>query len=213
MSKVGLLLVASVSSSMAVSVQVDLTLAAGTNFITDNTGTNLSAGVSTVNGDGALMELGYFTGDTSTFTGTWVALTGPSSNNTLVTTVGDLTAQDGTIPIPDGQFSIQVLFDTNVAGTANDLPAGGQQLALRFYNGTTRGTSTHFNTATSDAWSFVTPANPTPPPVNVNLDSVTNTIIWEDNTRAFATSLVVPEPSSTALLGLGGLALILRRRR
>ena len=42
-----------------------------------------------------------------------------------------------------------------------------------------------------------------------------DTVITQDQTadRVYLTVSVVPEPSSTALLGLGGLAFALRRRR
>lgn len=198
----------------ASTIQASLNLSAGANTIQDNMGNALTSGVSTVNGDGALIELGYFTGNTSSFTGTWVALTGPSSNNTsLITTVGDVTAQDGSIMVPDGLFAIAATFDTDIATASNDLPVAGAQLALRFYDSTTRAASSHFNTVTSTAWTFTAPADPAPIPIDINLDSVSDPFVWQDSASPFQTTLVVPEPSSAALVGLGGLALLLRRRR
>jgi hypothetical protein len=46
--------------------------------------------------------------------------------------------------------------------------------------------------------------------LNIRIASVTNTTYIDDVSLSFDT---VPEPSTTALLGLGGLALILRRRK
>lgn len=46
-----------------------------------------------------------------------------------------------------------------------------------------------------------------------NTNSASNGIGWTDGPTLNVTTTTIPEPSSTALLGLGGLALILRRRR
>ena len=198
----------------AAATQVNLTSLGG-NPIRDNTGTELSSGVDTANGDGALIELGYFDGGSGTFSGNWIALTGPSSSNpTLVTTVGDLSSQDGTQSIPNGLFFIQVLFDDSGSpDTTASLPAGGTQLAVRFYDSTTRASSSFYNTATNANWTLKTKDSPTPSPTLVDFDSSNFAPAWEDSSNPFRTTLVVPEPSSVALLGLGSLAMILRRRR
>lgn len=179
----------------------------------DNTGTELSVGVDTVNGDGDLFEIGYFTGDTATFSGTWTAITGVSSSNPVViSTIGDLDGQDGFTPVPAGQFSTAFEFDDTVPGTTNDLPASNAQLAIRFYDGATR-VGSMYNTVTSSSWQFKSlSATPSPPFPNLDLSDSQVTLVWEDSSNPFKTTLV-PEPSSVALLGLGGLALVLRRRR
>ena len=197
-------------SSFLSAATSQVTMSALNNAVKDNSGVALTSGDSVVNGDGTLMELGYFLGDTATFSGDWVPLTGPNSNNpSFVTTMGDLTAQNGSTPIPDGLFSIDVLL----LDSSNDLPTVGAQFAVRFYDDTTRAESDFYNTATSSNWIFKAPAD-VPPVTLVDFDSSANVPAWEDASNPFKTSLdVVPEPSSFALLGLGGLAFLLRRRR
>ena len=170
--------------------------------ITDNVGTALDAG-SAADGDGFVYQIGYFTGDTNTFTGTWVALTGAGSANPgLVTTIGD--SGGG----PDGLISQSITFDDTIH---NSLPAGGAQLAIRFYNSTLPNTATHFNTVTNTTWTLNAFSTPPSPSQGLNMDAAGLT--WEDNSNPFATSIVIPEPSTFALFGLGGLAMLIRRRR
>lgn len=222
-----------VSSGYSVSTNINAVVTSNSKRILNNAGVALDAGVSTANGDGALFEIGYFTdgvandtaldNDTSNFRGQWVAITGAESNNpSLVTTIGDFISQTGSIPIPDGEFSIGVTFDSAVANTTNDLPADGVQLALRFYDGTTRAGSM-YNTVTytpgdaaaalSSTWRFKALSDPAPVPApDLDLNNNAITFTWEDNSNPFRTTLV-PEPSTTTILGLGGLVLLLRRRR
>ena len=110
-------------------------------------------------------------------------------------------------------------FDSAVAGK-DIMPAVGQVLAIRFYNGTTLGNSTHYNSVSNDDffWKWAA-GSPIPGQVNLTLD--TPNLEWESiaNSQplssAFTTSIatvVVPEPSR-AILALVGLGFAFLRRR
>ena len=177
--------------------------------VKDNTGSVFLQAGAADQGDGDLIQVGYFTGGTSSFSGTWIAITGiGSSNPSLVTSIGD-----GGDETSNGIFSINITFDTSDSGKSGDLPATGTQLGLRFYNDTTSATATHYNTVTDTSWTFKELINDPSTPRALDMDTAPS-LVWQDDLNPFVTSLeVVPEPSSTALLGLGGLALSLRRRR
>jgi hypothetical protein len=131
--------------------------------VKDNLGNPLTAG-GAPDGDGAIIQIGYFSGSTATFTGSWIAISGLGSvNPALLTSVGN-----GGDATSLGIFSSTVTFDT---GLHSLLPAGGSQLAMRFYNGTTIGTSTHYNTVTSSNanWQFKAPATPAALPASLLL--------------------------------------------
>lgn len=176
--------------------------------VKDNTGTvALDAGGNPAS-DGDVIQVGYFSTDTSSFSGTWIPITGNGSSNTnLLTTIGD-----GGDATADGIFSINVTFDDSDPQRSSNLPAGGAQLALRFYNASSVASATHFNTVTDASWTFKSLSTNVQTPSLLDMDSAAN-LVWQDNGNPFVTSLVVPEPSTTAILGLGGLALLLRRRR
>lgn len=177
--------------------------------IMDNTGiVALDAGTDP-SGDGDLIQVGYFSGDTSSFTGTWMPITGLGSPNTLlITSIGD-----GGDSTSDGLFSINVTFDDSNPLSSTDMPANDAQLAMRFFNAPTEGSATHYNTVTDASWTFKALSDNVQTPTAMDMDSAPG-MVWEDNGNPFETSIaIVPEPSSVALLGLGGLAVLLRRRR
>ena len=130
-------------------------------FLTNNesttvknaSGTALTSGVGTTRGDGAIIQLGYFSTSTNSFNGTWIALAGVGSlNPSLDPRVGDFDTQTD---IPDGFFSISVTFDDS-NGTDTGLPAADTQLAIRFYDTTDGGSlsSANYNTVTNNLWTF-----------------------------------------------------------
>lgn len=95
----------------------------------------LSAGSANTNHDGAILQLGYYTAATSTnpFSGTFIALTGPTSLNTAFsgannTTIGDDSAQGA----GNGNFAITLIFTAGSTASGISLPAAGQILAMQF---------------------------------------------------------------------------------
>jgi hypothetical protein len=194
-----------------------------------NQGNTLLNGGTSADGDGVVLQLGYFTG--ANFTGNFIPLTGEGSLNTdpipgsspanepmNKTSIGDLTSEGGT----NGEFWLPELDFVAGSGTSgNNLPASMTQLAIRFYNGTTIANSTFYNTVTDAAWKWVNPATP---PSTVTLSLADSGLVWEsivrgmDANTAFHTSIAtaIPEPTTVTsmLIGAGMLAgAILRRRR
>lgn len=193
--------------------------------------TPLTAGSPLINGDGAILQLGYYSSATvgNNFLGTWIPLTGEGSLNTGGSTdsVGGTTFNDTTIgdAVNDGgagagQFALSLKFDAGVSNTFNSLPGATTiPLAIRIYNGTTIASSTHFNVVSRDAWLWQTPAEPAPFPPTIAISLDQPGLEWESiavngqaPSTAFTTSIAVPEPSSVFLFGLGLASLISRRR-
>lgn len=200
--------------------RADTTSFVAQNFSTpilNHAGVALSAGTA-ANGDGSLIEVGYYNGavagNSSTyFTGSFVPLSGPNSANTLFslsTTIGDTDSlQSG----PFGLFAIQLDFDTTKAG-ASVVPTGALPLVLRFYDSNSIASSTYFNSVSSlsSNWNWTAPslAGST---MSVSLDDAS--LVWQDGSNTFSTSLLVavPEPATyAAILGLVTLGLVGYRR-
>jgi hypothetical protein len=193
--------------------QTQVNFDSGTQAMYNFGGTLLNPGTA-ADGDGAVIQLGYYDGGTasSPFTGTWHALTGQGSLNTggdtgsglafNTTSIGDIGG--GAAPGGSGVFGFSLLFDSAIAGTFNDLPGATTiPLAIRFYNGTTLGTSTYYNTVSNAAWLWQTPVNPSPLPPIINLSFDDVGLQWESialgqsAATAFHTTIVpVPEPDS-----------------
>lgn len=192
-------------SSMSFAAVVQIDYGNTVTPITTLAGTNLTAGGNAA-GDGAVIQIGYFTGATATFSGTWVPITGLGSvNSSLLTSIGD-----GGEASDTGIFQFAAIFNTDNPTASGNLPAADTQLAFRFYNGTTIGNSTHYNTVTNASWLFKNPATPAPTPITMSLD--VGGLVWQDSANAFKTGILIPEPS-TALLGAVGALALLRRRR
>jgi hypothetical protein len=207
---------------------VTVNFGTGSQTVTNLDGsTALSAGVAGTNGDGAVLQLGYFSSGTSAtpFAGTWVALTGQSGANSAfsTTSIGDDFSLIAPLTTP-GRFELSLNFNTAVAGTNNSFPVAGVPLAIRIYNSTTIVGSTFYETISSTlaSWQWQTPSDaPSNPVLNLSLDDTLSTLRRENGTAAGAAATTtfntnistVPEPSVLALGGLAGIGMLFSRRR
>jgi hypothetical protein len=177
----------------------------------------LTAGNANLNGDGAPVEIGYYSASTTAnnFAGTWVPLS-------LTTTVGDTAGEVGGLA---GRIEFTTFFtlgSANVEHYVNGLddgffadtlsapisasnPSTTNVLSIRFYNAA----ETQFNVVSSDSWVWVAP---TFAGSNLLLDVTSASLEWLDAANAFKTTVPVPEPTAFALVG-GALALAALRRR
>jgi hypothetical protein len=191
--------------------------------------TLLSGGAAGVDGDGFVLQLGFYQGATAANNfgnGIFVPITGEGSGNTSIIPgsspnvqfqgmrIGDVFANGGT----NGEFWISGL---NFSGAA--IPAGltiGTPLSVRFFNATTIGAATFYNAVSDDLWLWSAPAIPT---AVVNVSLADPNLDWYSiflggaAGTAFHTTVpsAIPEPSTLACLLLGGagtLALGARRR-
>lgn len=164
-------------------------------LLLDSNSNPLSAG-SAATGDGTLVQLGYYDQAiiTNPFRGNWVVLAS--------TTMGD----DG-LEV-SGRFSTTTIL----GGTPFPEPSAGTPLAIRFYDGTSVGTSTYFNAVgnTSGGWNFVTPSDPAPV-MNIVIDKVSG--IKFQSGDVFKTQIAIPEPSSLLLASVALSFSVLNRRR
>jgi hypothetical protein len=233
--QLGVVLVGLTLASVAKGDTATVNFTSETKKVFDADGTTaLTAGNTGVNNDGDLIQLGYYDGATSVdpFLGNWVPLTGAGLS---LTTFGD-TSDPGSNPGVDGQFGFNTFFSTgsstvqvfdpdplNAPGNyqtlssisiTSSLPASGQILSIRFYD-THAGTSGLFNAVadpTNSNWLWKTPDNVSTPTMSL-LD---NGLIWEGTAAsAFKTTLpvLVPEPSSFALIACAALLVPIFRRR
>ncbi len=201
--------------------QETIAIDSGSGSVFNQSNAVLSGG-SVLDGDGDVVQLGYFSGPN--FTGTFTPLSGEGSANTAIvpdstaepynkTSVGDVTLDGG----GDGTFFFTLNFVVGNASSGNNLPATGTQLALRIYNNTTIASSTFFNTVTDADWIWQTPAAPpSNPVVSVSLDEPG--LLWQGGVNsAFHTTIAtaVPEPATvfSLLLGAATLAVTTRRRK
>jgi len=154
--------------------------------LTDSDGTTrLTAGTS-ANGDGAIVELGYFTGSVSSagFSGAWIPLSGPASANAGIasTSIGDT---DSFTAGAYGFFTAQIDFDAESVDFSSfqDTPPVGARLAVAIYDATTFQAATSFTVATNDAWQWK-PLSLLPDVVSINLNAPGT--VWlggEENAR------------------------------
>jgi len=189
--------------------------------------TPLSGGNPNIDGDGDVLQLGYFTSGTSTapFAGTWVALTGKGGANSAfsTTSIGDFTSQGA----GDGTYAMSLTFDTTDPTKSTALPAVGTPLAIRVYDGTSIASSTHYQTISSTlaSWDWKLPAAPpNNPSINLSLD---DTSLFRENgisglgsavtgglfNTNIPTAAPVPEPGTLAVGVLLALTAVGTRRR
>lgn len=158
-------------------------------------------------GDGACLQLGYYTLATLTnpFDGVWVPLTGIGSNNAEMTSIGDKGS------LAAGLFNISTIFIPGSASYGNDLPTASLPLSVRFYDSAHPAASAFFNAVsnTTGAWNWATPSDPQ---AVVTVSLMDSGLQWQNGAgSSFKTTInIVPEPASASLLIIG-LALLLRR--
>lgn len=173
-------------------------------------------GFSTANGDGTLVQLGYFDGATAAnnFAGSFVVLAGFGTANTQFPTftMGDGGGLAGSV---FGSFK----FEPGVAARGSNLPQSTTvPLSLRFYNAATIVASTFYNTVSNDTWLWKTPGAEAPIGPIANL-GLSGTLEFESLTLGqpagndFKTTIPVPEPTSAFLVAVGAAGLMMRRRR
>ena len=186
-------------------------------------GTNPLTGGTSADGNGAVLQLGYFSSasDNNNFTGTWIPLSGQTSLNTAYnnTSIGDRNSAGA----GDGTFALSLVFVVGDPNTGFSFPAAGTPLSLRFYNGTSIATSTFYNTVSNNIWDWKAPQpSNIPNTVAISLDQTAG-LLWESivvngqsGASAFHTTIAVPEPSTVSLICFGLAAApfaYLRRRR
>ena len=142
---------------------------------------------SSADGDGAIIQLGYYTSGTasSPFSGTFVPLTGPDSANTAfrTTSVGD--SGGG----PAGRLSLVCNFVQDASDSGQKLPAPNTPLVVRFLNGKTPVLSSAYNEVTGgSSWLWQTPSSA---PWTVLCLSLSDPdLVWKGGqTSAFRTAL------------------------
>lgn len=182
----------------------------------------LSKGVDTLNGDGSLIQLGYYStaSASNNFSGVWTPLT-------LTTTIGDSGNQLGGAPA--GIFSFSTTFSlsspttsmtyltetgqiTNTISNFTSI-ASGQVLAIRFYNGNTIAGSTFYGAVSSDSWTWVAPSNNSWT-LSLNPSTTTSGLEWENGKVGYTgIAMAIPEPKDwfLFLISLGFLLVIKKR--
>jgi hypothetical protein len=167
----------------------------------NSVGVALAAGLP-ADGDGVLLELGYFDAGTpaSPFVGKFVALTGgASADPTLQTTsVGD--SGGGAA----GTFSISTNFNAGAAVFQGAPPAAGTPLVIRFFDGRTIAASTHYNVVSGGSnWQWKAPVEA--PGAFVILSLADSGLVWQGGAASsFKTAIQGPPPEISTGGGGGG---------
>ena len=229
---VGMAFLTTAISALAQLPTTTVSFDSGEQMMLDQNNVPLTAGP-VGDGNGAVLQLGYYSTATAAnnFSGTWIPLSGEGSLNTAIifgssppemynqTSIGDLTVRFA----GPATFALQLSFRQGDPTSGNSLPSSTTiPLALRFYNNTTIGTSTHYNVVSDDDWLWENPA-PQVNTIDISLNDVG--LEWQSifegqaATTAFHTSIplaAVPEPGSIAAAILAGATVLLgalRRRR
>lgn len=197
---------------------VTVSFSSSSKLLTDHLGAPLSGGTLGVNGDGAVIQLGYFSSATavSLFSGNWVPLSGNGGFNSAFSTTS---VGDGVNSGAPNRATFSLTFDVTNS-TKNQMlpPVAGTPLGIRIYDGLSVALSGFYETVVSPDWAFIPPAEP---PLNgtvtINFSNA-NARLASNNTAPgatvqTATPTAAPEPASAALLMVGLVSLASRRRR
>jgi hypothetical protein len=172
-------------------------------LLRDSNGTALTMGGKEI-GDGAIIQIGYYSLGTtaSPFAGEWVPVIGAGAS-IAGSTVGDGIGGSGLF---DGQFAGSATFSPSTL-----FPTQATPFVIRFYDGTTLGSSTHYNAVTAAGWTW---PNSVTTERNLQLGAP-NDMVWEGGSGSayWTTIAVVPEPSSLGILALSGALILARRKR
>lgn len=192
-----LLLGFNVAAEAVATTQITL---ATNNVVFKNNGVVALSSGTTADGDGTILQLGYYTAATTAdpFAGNWVPMTGPGTS--FQTTTGDSGNR------ANGGFKLSLLF--TAGGIGFTVPPDGTPLALRFYDSISIDTSTYFNAVSNPSGMFNW-FTPTEPQSIASLTFLTPGFLWQDGaTSAYRTTIAVPEPSCLLLgvLSMGALA-------
>jgi hypothetical protein len=212
------LLTAASQAAALVTFNID----SGGRSLRDALNSPLTAGNPGTNGDGAVVQIGYFQTATTANNfgnGVFVALTGEGSLFGVNTTIGDTASN---LPANGEIFTDPLNLFAGQNGGVNDglFPTAGTPLSLRIFNGTTIAGSSFFMALSNDLWLWNTPAEaPSQPVINIFLDSAglisqnpANVGVGTPGTN-IQTLTPTPEPGTIGLLALGLTALASRRRR
>lgn len=156
----------------------------------------LSAGTA-ANGDGALLQLGYYSDATISdpFAGSWITL--------AVSSIGD-----AGVNLPGMFSSSTLLTDGNFSA-----PAAGTPLAVRFFDNTSVANSSFFNavSSTDGSWNWIQPTEQGP---ILNLTITKGTSVFLSGVLGdFQTTIPIPEPASVFFAGLSFTLTLCRRNR
>jgi hypothetical protein len=165
--------------------------------LSDRTSSPLSAGTAAP-GDGTLLELGYYSSASisNPFLGIWTVM--------ATSTIGD-----------DGMNVAGSFSTKSILGPSSDpLLTTNTPLAIRFYDGTSVGSSTYFNAVSnvSGAWNYVLPTSSSPV-IDMVIDKTNDVVFQDGGSGAFRTVLPIPEPSIICLTLIGSLLVLVRRSR
>ena len=194
--------------------------------ISNSNSTPLSGGATATAGDGAVIQIGYYSSATAASpfgNGSFIALTGEGTVFGFATTsIGDTPALLSPGPW-DGSFAISGI---NIQLGINDaiLPSAGTPMAIRIFNATTIAASTRIEAISNGvaaSWQWQTPATaPNNKTLTLNLDTVglvakSGTIVATpgSNVQTNTPFSAAPEPTSATLLMVGLVSLASRRRR
>ena len=186
-------------------------------LLTDHLGGALSGGTLGVNGDGHVIQIGYFSTATvvSLFSGNWIALTGNNGVNSAFNTTS---VGDGINSGAGNRAIFSVTFDLTDSTKNKQLPSAGVPLGVRIYDVFSATSPAGFyETIVSPDWVFATPLDPPlNPTIAINLTNA-NAKLASNNTTPGANiqtvTPTVPEPTSATLLMVGFVSLASRRRR